>query len=147
MCKLLHKLFNFLYSFFYFESLSLFCRDLPLFKSTHLCVKSWPKKLRSGKSFDKYHVQIRAESNTFNSGNGLVQPLYSFFSTTCSGKIYLYIYMIHGLYTGRTTKTVIFWTQLTSTSCHWPILMGEMITSNQGNGIILAGIEIQNVQV
>ena len=47
--------------------------------------------LRLDKSFDKYHVWIRAWSKTFNSGNGLVQPLYSFFSTTCSGERYLYI--------------------------------------------------------
>ena len=33
-----------------------FVENLPSFQFTHLCVKFWPQKLRSGKSFDKYHV-------------------------------------------------------------------------------------------
>ena len=33
-----------------------FVANLPLFQFTCFFVKFWPRKLRSGKSFDKYHV-------------------------------------------------------------------------------------------
>ena len=33
-----------------------FVANLPLLRSACFCVKAWPQKLRSGKSFDKYHV-------------------------------------------------------------------------------------------
>ena len=33
-----------------------FVANLPLFQFRCVCVKSWDQKLRSGKSFDKYHI-------------------------------------------------------------------------------------------
>ena len=54
---LLCKLYTYCVNFYtYCANSGCFVAYLPLFQFTRFCVKIWPKKLRSGKSFDKYHV-------------------------------------------------------------------------------------------
>ena len=53
LCKIYRYCVNF---YTYCVDLRCFVANLPLFRFTRFWVKFWLKKLRSGKSFDKYHV-------------------------------------------------------------------------------------------
>ena len=53
LCKLYTYCVNF---YTYCVNSCCFDASLPLFQIKEFCIKFWPKKLQSGKIFDKYHV-------------------------------------------------------------------------------------------